>query len=888
MLMKNCSSVLIISGLPAFSSYAEDWFNPAFLSSDGNTVADLSRFEKGADQAPGLYHVDIWFNDEFITSKDVLFKIDEKNNDKNNIQNDNIKEKSSENENLSNSEIAHIVENFKKDETGLVPCLTIDFLNRVGVKTSDIAAQKDGIDANSCIDFRTIYPGANFYYDFPKQRLNLFFPQSAVKNNIAGYIPPEEWNEGINAGLLNYSLTGEQSKLNKNIYANLTSGINIGAWRLRHNGVWSYASYKGTEAKHYWQNVSTYLQRSVIPLKSELILGDNNTAGNVFDSVNFRGARIYSSEAMLPDSLQGYAPTVKGIASGRSTVEIRQNGYLIYQNIVQSGAFEINDLNSTASSGDLDILVKNDAGETQHYLVPYSSVPLLEREKHFSYEAVAGKYRTGLSEKNAPFFGQATFSKGLSGGYTIYGGAQLADNYRAYSVGLGQNLGDWGAFSSDITASSSQLADGSRHQGQSVKFLYNKTLNEFGTNVQLLGYRYSTRGFYTLDETAWSNMEGYQYSWQDKGDGKGYKYEPLSYHNLRMSKKGRFQLNISQQINDFGSIYVSGSQQSYWNSPDKDIWYQAGLSSSFKYVNYNISYSLSRNTGIAGTDRQISLSASIPLGRLFNSNRANTVADHMYATSSVSHQQDGTTRIQTGISGSLLEAKNLNYSLTQSHMNNYGDSYSATATLHSSYAEGTFGYSSSKSDKRANWSVAGGVLAHADGITLSQSLGTTNVLIKAPGAKGVRVGSSGSGMKTDWRGYTVQPSATMYRNNRIALDVDSLDLHTDIENNVQNVVPTEGAVVRASFVAHTGLRALFTLQRNGRFLPFGSEVTEKNSGATGIVNEAGQVYLSSIPMNGKIDIVWGPSSSERCSQHYVVTKADAEKPIVQLNLDCNT
>ncbi len=86
---------------------------------------------------------------------------------------------------------------------------------------------------------------------------------------------------------------------------------------------------------------------------------------------------------------------------------------------------------------------------------------------------------------------------GLPAGLTAYGGTQLADRYRAVVVGAGRNLGDWGAVSVDVTHARSQLADDSTHQGQSLRFLYAKSLNNYGTNFQLLGYRYSTRGFYT-------------------------------------------------------------------------------------------------------------------------------------------------------------------------------------------------------------------------------------------------------------------------------------------------------------------------------------------------------------------------------------------------------
>lgn len=88
------------------------------------------------------------------------------------------------------------------------------------------------------------------------------------------------------------------------------------------------------------------------------MLGDSNTGNDVFDSVGFRGGRLYSSDSMYPDSLQGYAPTVRGIARTPAKVVIRQNGYVIYQSYVQPGAFAITDLNPTSSSGDLEVTVE--------------------------------------------------------------------------------------------------------------------------------------------------------------------------------------------------------------------------------------------------------------------------------------------------------------------------------------------------------------------------------------------------------------------------------------------------------------------------------------------------------------------------------------------------
>lgn len=97
---------------------------------------------------------------------------------------------------------------------------------------------------------------------------------------------------------------------------------------------------------------------------------------------------------MLPDSLKGFAPTVRGIAKSNARVTIKQNGYVIYQTYVSPGAFAINDLYPTSSSGDLQVTVKESDGSENTFTVPYSAVPLLQREGRLKYALTAGKYRS--------------------------------------------------------------------------------------------------------------------------------------------------------------------------------------------------------------------------------------------------------------------------------------------------------------------------------------------------------------------------------------------------------------------------------------------------------------------------------------------------------------
>ena len=178
------------------------------------------------------------------------------------------------------------------------------------------------------------------------------------------------------------------------------------------------------------------------------------------------------------------------------------------------------------------------------------------------------------------------------------------------------------------------------------------------------------------------------------------------------------------------------------------------------------------------------------------------------------------------------------------------------------------------------------MVGHADGVTFSQPLGDTNVLIKAPGASGVSVENQ-TGVRTDWRGYAVMPYATVYRYNRVALDTNTMSNNTDIENNVSSVVPTKGALVRASFDTRIGVRALLTVMRGNQPVPFGAVVRETQSGVTSMVGDDGQIYLSGLPLEGELLIQWGDGAQSQCRAHYRLSPESQNQAITMAGASCD-
>ncbi len=832
----------VLLGSFPLSALARDVFNPALLEVDAphQGMTDLSVFEDGAGQPPGIYHIDIYLNNDLQDTRDVEFSL-------------------------------------QKDASGnniLQPCLSVAELNEMGVKTALFPALGD--KNAKCAQLGAI-PQAKAEFRFSGQQLLLSIPQMAVSQSARGVVPETQWDNGIPAFLLNYSFNGANNyarsgngRDNDSQYANLRPGINVGPWRLRNYTTWS----RDSNGQDKWDTVYTYAARSIISLKSQLVMGDSSSPSDVFDSVPFRGAQLASDDDMLPDSQKGYAPVVRGIARTNAQVIIRQNGYIIYQSYVSPGAFKINDMYPTGGSGDLYVTIKEADGSEQLMVVPFASLPVLQREGRLKYSVTAGQYRSySHSVDNTPF-SQGTAIYGLPAGFTAYGGGQFASKYQSLALGLGKNLGDFGAVSTDVTQAWSTAQDQLKESGQSWRVRYSKNIVQTGTNFAIAGYRYSTSGYYSLQEV----MDTYH-------DGND------NYQLIPERRRNRSEVTISQILGEnAGSLSLSWISEDYWNSDRTLRSIGAGYNNSWNGISYGLNYSYNENgmtsngsaigsnstTGrVYDRDQVVSLNVNVPFSLFL----PNTWASYTLNTS-----KHGNTTQTVGLNGTALEDNNLSWNVQEGYgSQGTGNSGNLNADYRGTYGEVTGGYAYDRNTQRINYGVQGGVVVHENGVTFGQPMGETVALVQAPGADGVGVNNQ-TGVKTDWRGYAIVPYTTPYRRNHVQLDPETLPDDVDLALNNQNVVPTRGAVVRASFSASVGQRALMTILRaGGAPVPFGAMVTDPaQKGAQGfIVGDGGQVYLTGLADSGALQVKWGNEAGEQCSVHYSLNRQTADNAGVQ-------
>ena len=107
-----------------------------------------------------------------------------------------------------------------------------------------------------------------------------------------------------------------------------------------------------------------------------------------------------------------------------------------------------------------------------------------------------------------------------------------------------------------------------------------------------------------------------------------------------------------------------------------------------------------------------------------------------------------------------------------------------------------------------------------------------------------------------------------------------------MDDAVINVVPTYGAVVRADFKTHIGLKVIMTITHNGKPIPFGATASLAASQSSGIVGDGGQVYLSGLPLSGKINVKWGNSAAEQCVASYQLPVSSKKQVLSYTSADC--
>jgi outer membrane usher protein len=834
--VRSASASEIIGGSEAVQ------FDTSFLRTDLQQTVDVSRFARGNPVSPGLYSVDLWLNDVRVARQDIRFVAPHE------------------------GESARACFSYK-----MLDRLGVDFAKvsaDTGAKVPDHAHAEAGTDANAntsgaadskpadaaastvadpdeCIDLSAAVPEASVDFDFGEQKLTLSVPQKYLRNAARGYVPPEMWQQGVDAGYLSYNAntyrTDGAGIHSTQSYLGIDAGVNIGGWHFRHQS----SITQGTGQPTQFEDIATYVQHDLTKLKSQVTLGDGNTTGDVFDSVAFRGVQIATDDRMLPESLRGYAPVVRGTADSNARVSIRQNGQVIYETNVSPGPFEIKDLYATGYGGNLDVTVTEADGRTKSFSVPYASVAQSLRPGTTRFSMTTGELRNDSLETK-PGFAQFTLQRGLTNTVTAYGGGVAANGYAAVDLGAALNT-KYGAFSADVTGAQTDIPGQGMMRGTSLRIGYSKFIDATDTNISVAAYRYSTAGFLDLTDAATMRdaaMHG--------GD-----------MDSIYRQRSRLQLTINQNFKDNGTVFLSVSSQQYWNRGGSDTFFQAGYTNSFKYGMYSLTAGRTRNSD-GSMDNQFMISATIPLG---HSQHAPLLSTNLSSTG-------GSANLQANVSGSLGTDNQYSYNAYGTYASASGSSSNAgvSGAWRAPYAQMTASASSGSSTSQVSAGISGSVVAHPGGVTFSQTVGDTFGIVDAPGAEGASV-SSAPGVKVDSHGYAVVPYLTPYGVNTVDIDPKGTSTDVEFESTSEQAVPRLGSVVMLKYKTVSGRAALIRAPRLcDKPLPFGADVVDGNGKTMGVVAQDSRIFARGLDDMGSLFVKWGAAASEECRIDYVLPK----------------
>lgn len=818
-------------------------FDDTLLRGNDLGMGHISRFNTENSVDPGKYLVDLYVNNKFILRVTLRF--------------------------------------IQKDHK-IHACFLKQQLLSLSVKPSAI---KDVSPDDPCLSITNVLPGSSSRFSSGQLRLDLSIPQHLMNSLPRGYIDPHNLDRGSTIGFINYnanqyhvsSHNGNQRQRIDSAYVGLLGGLNMGLWQFRQQGAFRHDSLGNR-----WDSTRRYIQRALPNIRSEMTLGETFTGGQFFSSMGYRGISLATDDRMLPDSMQGYAPIVRGIAKSNARVTVYQNKRSIYQTTVPPGAFQLNDLTATQYGGDLTVDITEADGSVSTFQVPFATVPDSLRPGLNRYALSLGKVRD-VGGNNT--FGEFTFQRGVNNAITANSGLRIANGYQALMLG-GVLTNLIGAFGFDTTYSSASLPENQKQNGWMMRLSFNHTFQPTDTTIALAGYRYSTQGYRDLSDVLTLRAE---------------RENQTGYSSNNYMQRSRIEVSLNQGLNDYGSVYLSASSQNYRDGRSSDEQLQFGYSTVlWRNVSLNLSVSRQRTStsnassyhttdstlqnwnssvnsqSVKETLSQISL--SFPLGGH---------PDAPYVSASVTNSKNTGASYQTSLSGVAGEAQDLSYGVDftrQQRSNENTLSASMQKRLPLASLSGTV--SRGRNYWQGSVSARGAIAAHSGGVTLGPYLSDTFALVEAKGATGAKV-MYGQGASIDRFGYALVPTLTPYRYNTITLDPQGMAQNTELQDAQRRVAPFAGSAVKITFRTLTGYPVLIKTELpDGDVVPMGADVHNSKGAIVGMVGQAGQAYLRAETLTGRLSIVWGDSNSERCTLNYDLGHPAKDQPIINIRALC--
>lgn len=720
--------------------------------------------------------------------------------------------------NVNGEEIGQIASLFGKD--GQL-CITEDFLQRAGlvIPKALSALELDKVD-NEVNDKKTVVGQCHSY--------NEFYPNSVISPNpgeesLSVTVPPEakvkdssstvadNYKTGGTAGLINYQAFTTHSTFSdsRDRYSQvmLEEGLNINDWILR-----SHQSLTSDDGKYSSESLYTYAQRTIVPLKKQVQIGQINTTDSLLTGLAISGVQLIPEDALQPEG--GSGVNVSGIARGQQArVDIRQQGRVVYSTLVPAGPFTLTDIPVSSTNSDLDVTVTETNGSVNHYTIPANAINGNRLASPVGLSVAIGRYRgDNVDSSQSPFLTTVSDGWRIRPWLNVGAGMMFAQDYRTIA-----GSADTRPLNNLTISATLKLSDDKHggNQGQSTTLSANYDFSQdLGINSSLTKYSSGYRELPDIFEKDFNQYAG-QYS------------TSIHWSNDLL---GTFSLGhtVSKGANgDKDSSYMNASWGKSFGKTNLNISWQTQVGGERDCHNESDNYCSTNDD-----DNLIFVNVNFPLG------------EDRVSLYSRTRGQDTTVGAQA--SGDIND--NNSYSISAERATSedeYDFSGSVNSNLH--YTQMGLSASTHGSDSRSySASLGGGIALHSGGVTFSPwAIKDTFAIIDAgKDVSGAEISTPSGSVWVDHWGQAVVASMPAYKKTSVEMDTTSLSEDIDVDNGFAQLAGGHGSVSKVKFFVQSVQRVMMHLRmQNGTIPKKGSSVVDDNGNYIATIVDDGLLFL---------------------------------------------
>ncbi|MDB5779809.1 MAG: fimbrial biosis outer rane usher protein [Polaromonas sp.] len=668
----------------------------------------------------------------------------------------------------------------------------------------------------------TAIPGFESRINLANQSMELAFSPTAfaATRMAADAAVRPELSPGLPAAFLNYDLSYTASAQRaapstRELGALVELGVSRDWGVLTSSHVGRNLASADPAMPRSVRRLETTYSRNFLDSGISLSLGDSTTRSGLWGRpVYFGGVQLSRNFGLTPGFVSQPLPSIRGISSAPSTVELYINDALRQTSQVPAGPFAIDNFPLLAGAGQARVVVRDLLGRETVLVQPFFTNANLLEQGLTDWSTEIGAVRRDLGLENASYgqrFASGLLRHGVSQALTLEGRTELGTETKGVGGGLTYALPFQSLGQLALAASRDKRA---------------------GTGSEwLLG----------LEKT--QLRHGFAVRWQAASR----QFRQLALDGATLPYKRQVAANYSYTREGFGSLGAGYAKiDSYDRAPittlSANYSVRVGQRSSFTVSATHV------RSGVTGSSRAVGASLTIPLdGYIVVSSSVNHRDRRTDAYVSASHGLSA----ETGAGWRALAGTRDGDGFSEGGLYYQGSKGLVTADL-----------SAAKSQQTLRLGAQGGLVLADGNAFASRRVQESFAVVEVPGYADVSVGFQGSRLtRTNAQGVALLTGLQPYQRNNVRLDPSELPISAELDSIELVAVPAQRGAVKIKFPVRSGRAALIKLVLDdGEPVPAGAEIELIGDTREFFVARRGEAFVTGLQPRNTLRLIWSGAS----------------------------